>query len=255
MKHISKLQCFFISIFIALFLFSAGMVTHLLLQSAQEQQAFDDLRSIVATESVPPAREETPTGEYNSPYIPLKEQNPDFYGWISIEGTKINYPVMYTPEDPEYYLKRAFDRSESQSGVPFLDAACTETGGNYLIYGHNMKNGSMFATLLSYKDSNFAEEHPTIQFDTLTESGTYTVIAAFFSEIYPTDSQNVFRYYQYAELNTPEKLDAYIKNIEAVALYPTGVTAEYGDQLLTLSTCSYHTANGRFVVVAKKEAD
>ncbi|WP_243416936.1 class B sortase [Pseudoflavonifractor capillosus] len=160
---------------------------------------------------------------------------------------------MYTPEEPEYYLRRAFDGTDSQSGVPFLDASCTEDGSNYLIYGHNMKNGSMFAALLSYADADFAKEHPIIRFDTLTESGIYEVLAAFYTEIYPKDAEGVFRYYQYTTLDTPERFAEYLSNVKAAALYNTGVEAEYGDQLLTLTTCSYHTGNGRFVVVARKE--
>lgn len=85
----------------------------------------------------------------------MKEQNPDFFGWISIEGTELNYPVMHTPKDEEYYLRRDFNGEDSQSGVPFLSASCYEGCGNYLIYGHNMKNGSMFATLLAYADRDF----------------------------------------------------------------------------------------------------
>lgn len=113
----------------------------------------------------------------------LWEKNQDLAGWLSIEGTAIDYPVMHTAQDEEYYLRRAFDRSNSVSGTPFLAAGCFTGCGNYIIYGHNMKDGSMFAALLNYADDTFWEEHPTIRFDTLEETGTYQVLAAFYIDV------------------------------------------------------------------------
>lgn len=187
-------------------------------------------------------------------YAALYEENNDLFGWVQIPDTRLNYPVMYTPEDPEYYLRRAFDGSDSDSGVPFLDGDCTEHGGNYLIYGHNMNAGTMFALLPSYARQDFWEEHPVIRFDTLYERGDYAVMAAFYSQVYDVDAQGVFRYYQYTDLSSPERFREYVEQVKAAALYDTGITAEYGDQLLTLSTCNYHTGDGRFVVVARKQA-
>ena len=160
---------------------------------------------------------------------------------------------MHTPEDEEYYLRRDFDGKDSQSGVPFLSASCYEGCGNYLIYGHNMKNGSMFATLLSYADRAYWEEHPIIRFDTHAASGEYKVLAAFYSEAYPQDAEGVFRYYQYTDVSDASVFEDYVDQVQKAALYDTRVIAVYGDELLTLSTCSYHTKNGRFVVVARKE--
>ena len=185
-------------------------------------------------------------------YAALYAENPDLFGWVQIDGTKLDYPVMHTPDDPEFYLQRAFDRSASGSGVPFLDGSCTEGGGNYLIYGHNMRSGTMFATLLSYAQPDFYEAHPVIRFDTLFEEGTYEIMAAFYSNVYDSNDQNVFRYYQYTDLRNPDRFQEYVSQAAAAALYDTGVTAQYGDQLLTLTTCSYHTDNGRFVVVARR---
>ncbi len=118
------------------------------------------------------------------PYLPFYEENPDFYGWICIDGTKVNYPVMYTPTDPEYYLRRAFDGSDARSGTPFLDASCTEEGNLYVVYGHRMKNRTMFGTLPYYEKRDYWAEHPYIYFDTLYEQGTYEIVAAFYSKIY-----------------------------------------------------------------------
>ena len=185
-------------------------------------------------------------------YLPLHAMNPDFFGWIEIEDTEINYPVMHTPEDPEFYLHRAFDGSEAYSGVPFLDANCFLDCGNYIVYGHNMKNGTMFKTITYYEDKAFWEEHPTVRFDTLYDTGTYDIIAAFYSQAYPADAVGVFRYYQYTDLHSEDLFNEYMEQVKIASLYDTGIEAEFGDQLLTLSTCEYHRTDGRFVVVAKK---
>ena len=185
-------------------------------------------------------------------YAPLYAQNSDFFGWIEIENTEVNYPVMHTPEDPEFYLHRAFDGSDAYSGVPFLDANCVPNCGNYIVYGHNMKNGTQFATIPHYKEKEFWESHPAVRFDTLYETGVYAVVAAFYSQAYPADAVGVFRYYQYTDLRDEDRFNEYMEQVKAASLYETGVEAEYGDQLLTLSTCEYHKTDGRFVIVAKK---
>lgn len=228
-------------------------------RAEEEKAAFADLAEIAAEASAAPdvadpSQEQTVSSDEPSPYAALKERNPDFFGWLSIEGTELNYPVMHTPEDPEYYLRRDFDGKKSQSGVPFLSAPCYEGCGNYLIYGHNMKNGSMFASLLSYADIEYWRQHPTIQFDTLDASDEYEVAAAFYSEAYPQDAVGVFRFYQYTDVSDRAVFGEYMDQVRRAALYETGVSAEYGDQFITLTTCSYHTKNGRFVVVARKAA-
>ncbi len=256
-------------LFGALFLVSATMILRTLAQAQKEKRAFEELAGIVSapvesTEDAmqPEEREPEETGdaenapapiETPSPYALIKERNPDFFGWIYIEDTGLDYPVMHTPEDEEYYLRRDFAGKKAQGGVPFLAAACYEGCGNYILYGHNMKNGSMFATLLSYDEREYWEEHPSIRFDTLHTSGEYEILAAFYSEAYPQDMEGVFRYYRYTDLNEPEVFAEYIEQAERAALYDTGIDAEYGDEILTLSTCSYHTENGRFVVIARKK--
>lgn len=250
--------------FSILFAVSAYKVFGIVSEAHREKQAFVKLAKIV--ESAPPAppaqkepqlgaenpQAESPQAETPSPYAALKEQNPDFFGWLCMEDTQLNYPVMHTPDDPQHYLHRDFEGETSQSGVPFMDASCREDCGNYLIYGHNMKNGTMFAPLLFYADREYWAQHPTIRFDTLDGSGEYAVLAAFYSEIYPQDARDVFRFYQYIDLRQADDFDGYCAKARKAALYDTGVSAEFGDQLLTLSTCSYHKENGRFVVVARK---
>lgn len=160
---------------------------------------------------------------------------------------------MHTPEEPEYYLRRDFEGAYSLRGVPFLDARCYDGCSNYIIYGHYMKDGTMFGSLQAYAKPAYCEAHPTITLNTATGCADYTVMAAFYSQVYSQEDSKVFRYYQYADLSNEADFAAYVKQVQKAALYDTGVNAQYGEQLLTLSTCSYHTDEGRFVVVAKKQ--
>lgn len=185
-------------------------------------------------------------------YQALYQKNPDLAGWISIEGTKVDYPVMFTPDEPEYYLYRSFDKEASVSGVPFIGEGSSAGSANVMIYGHNMKNGTMFAALLEYADKSFWKTHPVVRFDQLYQENTYEVMGAFYSKAYQPEEEGVFRFYEYVDLSTPERFDEYCSRVKEASLYDTGTEAEYGDQLLTLSTCSYHTKDGRFVVVARK---
>lgn len=252
----------FLGLFV-LFLLSGGILLHDLYRSHRERTANDKLAEQVHKGELETAFPETgetaesggqetvsPEEVRREQYRLLWEQNHDFAGWLSIEGTQIDYPVMFTPDQPEYYLRRAFDGSYAVSGSLFLGEGCEPDGAHAIIYGHHMKDGSMFGSLADYADAGYWEEHPTIRFDTLEESGEYEVMAAFYSRIYTTGETNVFRYYQYADLSETQRFSEYVEQAKTAALYDTGVTAEYGDKLLTLSTCSYHTDNGRFVVVA-----
>ena len=181
-------------------------------------------------------------------YGVLYEQNNDFVGWIQIDGTNINYPVMQTPDNPDYYLKHSFEKTWSDYGVPYLDEACViGQSNNLVIYGHHMSNGSMFCDLELYSDPAFCMDHPVIRFDTLTSFGEYEVIAVF---RYNTN-QETFRYDR--EVNMDEgRFSWFIEQVHARELFSTGKDASFGDQLLTLSTCEYTYKNGRLVVVARK---
>ena len=181
-------------------------------------------------------------------YGALYEQNNDFVGWIQIDGTNINYPVMQTPDNPDYYLKHSFENTWSDYGVPYLDEACViGRSNNLVIYGHHMSNGSMFCDLELYSDPAFCMDHPVIRFDTLTSFGEYEVIAVF---RYNTN-QETFRYDR--EVNMDEgRFSWFIEQVHARELFSTGKDASFGDQLLTLSTCEYTYKNGRLVVVARK---
>lgn len=183
-------------------------------------------------------------------YAAIYEQNHDFAGWISIEGTNINYPVMQTVDRPNYYLNRDFDRNYSKYGVPYVQEDCNlATSDNLVIYGHHMKNGSMFADLCRYEDENFYQTHPIIRFDTLTDFGEYEIIAVFKTVAYSTEG---FKYYNFVNAENEEAFDAYVAECKDLSLYEIDVTAEYGDKLITLSTCEYSRTNGRMVIVAKR---
>ncbi len=185
-------------------------------------------------------------------YGALKEDNEDLFGWLTIEDTVIDYPIMYTPDDPEYYLNRDFDGNDSVSGLPFLDGNTDpEVRGNYLLHGHNMRNKTMFATILNYEDPEYLEEHRYLYFDTMEEVGVYEVVAACRARIRYANEEG-FRYYFGTKLDTEEKFNEYVEGVREMAAYDTGFEAAFGDELITLSTCAYHTENGRFFIVAKR---
>ena len=193
-----------------------------------------------------------PSPEMLPQYRELYEQNPDFFGWLTIPGTKIDYPVMHTPEEPEKYLRADFSGTYSMAGTPFVDGKCSETSDNILIYGHNMMDGSMFRSLLKYEQKNYWQAHPTIVFNTLYEEGEYEVLAACYDRVY-YKTENCFKFYQFIDAADEVEFDNAVANFRSKALYDTGVTASYGDRLITLVTCAYHTENGRFVVVARNK--
>jgi sortase B len=186
-------------------------------------------------------------------YIAVYERNPDLVGWISIPDTQINYPVMQTVAEPDYYLKKDFEKKASAYGVPYIQENCViaknVVSDNLIIYSHNMKNGTMFHALVSYQKKAFYDKHPYIYFDTLYGFGKYEIIAAFKTE---ADSAKGFAYYDFVDAHSEKEFDAYVESVKGIAFYDTGVGAVYGDKLITLSTCEYTLSDGRFVVVAKQ---
>ena len=182
-------------------------------------------------------------------YQALYAQNSDLAGWIQIDGTNINYRVMQSKHAPDFYLKHNFEKADSPHGCPYVQTNCNlqTPSDNILVYGHNMKDGTMFSDLLQYKRESFWQQHRIIQFDTLTAQAEYTVMAVFQGE-----AEDLFAYYQFANAETPQEFAAYVDACKGVALYETGVTAAYGDKLITLSTCDDSGKNSRVVVVAKR---
>ncbi|MCR5509332.1 MAG: class B sortase [Lachnospiraceae bacterium] len=227
----------------------------------ENQQAMDALASLKGTEPVTSDIEQKPLftlaeedeipdilDEYKNVYI----KNKSVIGWITIDGTNIDYPVMQTVNN-EYYLNHNFDGKEDNNGSIFMDCNCNAMfrSTNLIIYGHHMKSGKMFGNLKKYESEDYCKEHNLIKFDTIYEKGLYEVMYVFRDTI--KDAGNVgFKYYQFIDAASEEEFDSNMNAMAEMSLYDTGVTAKYGDQLLTLSTCNGSTSTARFVVVAKR---
>lgn len=185
-------------------------------------------------------------------YKNLYNMNKKLIGWLKIDDTIIDYPVMQT-SDNEYYLDHNINQEKDRNGALFLDKDCDPItpSTNLIIYGHHMKSGRMFGNLDDYASESYYKKHSIIQFDTIYEKGTYEIMYVFRSKVY-SEAEVVFKYYQFIECYSEQEFDSYMKEMAAMSLYDTGVTAKYGDRLLTLSTCDSSEENGRFVVVAKR---
>ncbi len=238
---------------------SGGYIVVYYYTSSQNEKKFEEIKEFVdediAYENGEPAYVKQGDDYILAKYKRILEENADFIGWLKIDGTNIDYPVMYTPNDPEYYLHTDFDGEYSAAGTLFIDSNSNphkETSDNILIYGHNMKSGTMFHDLLSYEDEEFYKEHKLITFDTIDELGTYEVIAAMRTEVYADDDTEHYHYYEFFNAADKEEFDEYVSFAKSNTPYNIETTAEYGDKLITLSTCAYHNDNGRYVVVAKK---
>ncbi len=185
-------------------------------------------------------------------YQTLYNKNKSLIGWLKIDDTNIDYPVMQTVNN-EYYLDHNYTQEYDKNGSLFLDKDCdiVHRNTNLIIYGHHMKSGKMFGNLNKYSSEDYAKQHATIQFDTIYEKGTYEVMYVFRSRIY-NEEEIVFKYYQFFDAASEKEFNSNMQEMAALSLYDTGVTASYGDELLTLSTCDNSEQDGRFVVVAKR---
>lgn len=185
-------------------------------------------------------------------YESVFQLNQKLVGWIKIDGTKVDYPVLQTKNN-DYYLDHNFDQEEDRNGSIFLDKDCSifPRSQNLILYGHNMKSGKMFGSLKSYKDEKFFKKHPSFQFDTIYEKGTYEIMYVF-SEVVHEETEVAFKYYQFINANSEVEYDSYMNEMASMSLYDTGVSSEYGDALITLSTCDYSAGAERFVIVARR---
>lgn len=270
-----KLYNILIAIFAIIFLISAFMVGNYFFESTKAQSDYDEITKLMESGKnqlqstvpfIPPVQnipdvpdttdssipaETTATPTILPEYAALYLQNDDMVGWIEIEGTKLNYPVLQTPDEKDFYLHRNFNKETSNHGAIYVQENCDvwTPSDNVVIYGHNMKDGSMFATLLKYRKQDYWEEHRFIYFNTLLERHTYEIVAVF--KTTATIGKG-FDYHLFVEAENEEEFDAYVDKIKKLSYYDTGVDAEYGDKLITLSTCEYTLTNGRLVVVAKQ---
>lgn len=252
-------------LFCALFLLSAWMLLDYYLASQKQKAQFDELAQIVAQntseptqppEALSPDETQPETTAPESPlflpeYEPLSAMNPDMVGWLQIEDTRINYPVMQTPDREDYYLYRDFYGASSGHGCLYAEESCDigAPSDNITVYGHNMKDGSMFGDLMDYQRKAFWQAHPTIFFNTLTEYRSYEIFAVF---ITTANQGQGFSYHQFVDAQSEDEFYNYVNQCKTLSLYDTGITPAYGDKLLTLSTCEYTRENGRLVVVARQ---
>lgn len=188
-----------------------------------------------------------------NPYAESFLANEDMAGWLVIPGTVIDYPIMWTPDDENYYLYRDFNKADNANGCLILDtdSSLNPLTTNLIIHGHNMKSGAMFGNLTDYENEDYYKEHKQIILYTEECQHNYEVIAVFRSQVYKK-SDDVFKFYKFFEANSEEEFNDFYDNIKKLSIYDTGVSAEFGDNFITLSTCVYHVTNGRFVVVAKE---
>lgn len=261
-----------LGIFIGVFVISAGYLAVYFIDGWTQQSRFDALAERKEEVTPRPAvgeltqQEEEPTApqlvEVTDPktgqtrsllpeFAELYLENPDLIGWMTVPGTVIDYPVMQTHDDPDYYLYRNFDKESSKRGCLYVwpNYDVVTPSDCVTVFGHHMKDGSMFGQLSKYRDPSFRAEHPYIFFDTLTQLRTYEVMAVFLTT---ASVGQGFAYHEFIDAADQQEFDAFTARVKKLQLYDSGVTAQYGDKLLCLSTCEYSQVNGRLVVVAKQ---
>lgn len=179
----------------------------------------------------------------------LKDKNADTFGWVKIPDSKISYPVMFTPTDPEFYLRRNFEKQDNMAGTPFLDGYTDFAGGtkHMVIYGHHMKDGTMFNDLINYDDEEYAKKHDIIELEQTDGSKKKYKVFAFGKTDALSEGFNV---YDYINIYNERDFNTYINGLKSLSKADTGITPTFSDNIITLSTCSYHLEEGRYVVSA-----
>ena len=224
------------------FLACAGILGYYWMQDRSDARVREAVSALWTEDSAEP--DEAFTG--------LLAENPETIGWLRIDGTAVDGVVMYAPYEEDKYLHLDFYGNYSARGTYYIEEQCdVQTSDNLIIYGHHMKDGTMFGALAAFQDAQYASEHPTIHFHTLYGDHYYQIVAAINTRILG-ENEPGFRYYQYTGSNDAENFAAYQAFIESNKLYDTGVALQPGDRLLTLSTCAYHTTDGRFILVARQ---
>ncbi len=185
-------------------------------------------------------------------YKTLYNKNKKLIGWLKIDDTIIDYPVMQTSNN-EYYLDHNFNQEKDNNGSIFMDTDCVAypRSQNLILYGHHMKSGKMFGDLEKYASESYYKKHSIIHFDTIYEKSVYQIMYVFRTKVLK-ENEIAFKYYQFIDAGSGEEFNSYMNEMAQMSLYDTGVTAQYGDELLTLSTCDHSQTDGRFVVVAKR---
>ncbi len=254
-KH-SKKSIFAIKIlaviFIILFIISIVYITFNFINSNKNKLLYKDIENISTKDDNISNKSIT---DNMQKMINLKHENDEIIGWIQIENTKIDYPVLQT-KDNSYYLTHDYKKEKSKYGSIFAKSGCDLNNrySNFIIYGHNMNDEQMFNTLLNYENRDFYNEHKEIKLATEKEECRYAIVSVFKSRVFYQDEKDVFRYYNYTNFDNEDKYNTFVKECKKIQLYDTGVLPQYGEQLITLITCEYSQENGRMVIVAKKES-
>ena len=242
-------------LFVAIMLFSVGMIAKEYRERQQDIKGFEKLEDIITeveqTEMTDNVEQiETPQEQKKSTrnLTPLFEANGDCIGWICIPNTAVNYPVMFTPEEPQKYLRKNFEGEYSVSGVPFLDGASTPECDNLIVYGHNMKNGTMFSDITQYRVIAYCEEYPFIEIETADGLKVYQVFAVVCLK--KTDEWYVFFCFE-----NEEQHQNTIAKIKDRSLYETGIKPRFKEQLLTLSTCFGDSKDSRIIVLGAERGE
>lgn len=254
-----------IVLLVLVFAVSAVLVGNYIVESreqAEKNAALSALKDSVketAPQTTDPV-ETTPEGTFSEAefrdengmlmeYSEIYAKNNDLVGWIRIDGTKLDYPVMQTPDRPNYYIDHDFDGKDSAWGAIYAREECDifEPSDNITLYGHNMRDGSMFAPLNDYVYKETWENNPLIFFDTLYEYHVYKIFAVFKTE---ATIGRGFKYHNVIDAGSKEEFDQFIATAKDLAFYDTGITPQYGDKVICLSTCEYTLNNGRLVMAA-----
>ncbi len=257
-KNVSMKKKIILLILLIIFIALVSYLGYLIYQNVRDKKLNADLQKDIESAKVMPEVNEVQLSEAEQQVVnkvnELQNENQDVKGWIQINDTKINYPLLQASEDNEYYLKRNYKKENSSYGSIFLDMSSdlNNNNSNLIIYGHNMKDGEMFQNLMYYTDKDFYDNHKVINIYTNNEARKYEIVTVFKSRVFYQNEQDVFRYYYSFDLDTEEKYNDYINNCKKIQLYDTGVNASFGEQLITLIVCEYSQTNGRFVVVAKR---
>ena len=242
---------------------SAFFIGSYILEGKQQQEKFDALSEIKESakeNATKPTEETDPEGTFGAvelrdengmlvEYGEIYKLNEDTVGWIRIDGTELDYPVMQTPDRPNFYLYRDFEKKDSARGCIYAREECdiNEPSDNITLYGHNMRDGSMFEVLNDYVYKEAWDNNPLIFFDTLYEYHVYKIFAVFKTE---ASIDKGFKYHNMIDASSKEDFDNFVSTAKRLAFYDTGITPQYGDKIICLSTCEYTLENGRLVMAA-----
>lgn len=254
-KRRYKKKKVFLKIWILVFIISTFVLIFYLSQSGRNEKEEQILREYIAQEE----NTDKITSQKTDRMVKveeLKQINPDIIGWLEIENSNMNNPVVQSKNNNDFYMNHNYKKEYSKEGSLFLDENfdLDLPSTNYLIYGHNnWGNDEMFAGLMNYKDKSYYQTHKEIRFTTEREDAVYEILSVFYARVYYKNEKDVFRYYYFVQANNEEEYDDFVKKAKQASIYETGVNASYGEQLLTLSTCEYSQVDGRFAIVAKKK--